>query len=192
MTNCFFFSSLIFIFFCFATSQSAGRQKSLSKQNSDSARIRFDGIYNTWDTSRLAGSGERMCDVYKSLNFSFFTPNKKAYSVKGATMDYSFEECKFYGTLNSKDFGEYKIIGDSIFASIPTVFILGGMRYKQLKNPAHFRGYIKNRDTILDWHIIPPYPLRMRKFIREQNAFLITPHVLYFMHNDGIKCLPID
>ncbi|HRP91207.1 MAG TPA: hypothetical protein PKX92_14360 [Edaphocola sp.] len=77
--------------------------------------------------------------------------------------------------------GKYTIEGNVIFATdIPITLVAWGGRMKIYY--ANFEGIIKNSDTILNWHMIPPYP-KANKRLNDNFKFEITPKTLYFIES---------
>lgn len=58
---------------------------------------------------------------------------------------------------------------------------------------ANFRGIIKNRDTITDWKVVPPYPNGLNKEDLDyySNKSGLVPKTLYFVKTDAVRCLNV-
>jgi hypothetical protein len=52
--------------------------------------------------------------------------------------------------------------------------------------------FVKTRDTITEWKVIPPYPKDFTKFVKKINKHLFEPHTLYFVKTDAVKCLQME
>ncbi len=178
--------SLILIFHSHLIKEIDTEPSGIETNFTDTTRIRFDGIYNTLDTSILL-SGKKASEHYTSNCLAVFTKNNQAIRIIGATVDNSFKECAFYKKIKKEQIGEYYVKGDSIYACIPTTFVLPGMRYRLYR--AFFRGFIKNKDTIINWQMMPPYPVKLSKFVRERNTWLLEPQSLYFIKVEAVHCL---
>ena len=154
----------------------------------DTNKIRFDGIYNVYDTSLLY-SGEKANEAYVTINDVVFTKNGFVHRGSGVTTDSIhftkeswLRSCLKFNYL----WGNYITVGDSIYAYTQLEMFIRGGRLKPFY--ANFSGYIKNRDTILNWRMVRPYP----KVNPEWNQNFIndtTPRMLYFIKNDAVKCL---
>lgn len=167
----------------------------------DTTKIRFDGYYNTLDTlvvkdKRRSDYGKSNSQLYKTIHLKIFGKNKKQFISFDNTKDNSALTCEFY----NKEFDRYKLYGikcpkftiknDSIYSyDIDLITVSAGQRVPVGFN---YRGFVKNRDTIIDWKIIPPYPKDLTKFVLEVNKDFFKPKTLYFVKTDAVKCLKID
>lgn len=167
----------------------------------DNSRLQFNGFYNTLDTISLDNEGNKSYKHLTALYWVIFNKNQKIYVSSGAstsTSNVAFD-CNYYKRINDSYrkekvnvIGYYTIKGDSIYASLPIYFIRPGMVPKLCD--ANYRGFIKNKDTITDWKVIPPYPIKIGKFEKrfQPNSHLFEPQTLYFIKTDAIKCLQMD
>lgn len=149
--------------------------------------IRTDGMYNMLDTTLLP-SGQPAMEHYTTQGLVVFATDTTLYRDNGVTIDSLPFNCRYYQLYNRKADGEYYIKGDSVFATVATTFVVGA-RYRSFL--AHFRGYIKNRDTITDWKVVPPYPKKVTRRATNavENKDLFAPQVMYFIPTDAVKCL---
>ena len=151
-------------------------------------KLRTDGLYSTYDTSSMP-CGERRMEHYKIFSPIYVLNSSKAiylYQLGDRGVELSslayFKNFKHIennvGTLHT-----YQAV---IKASLPIQLYVWGMRLKTFT--AHFEGTIKNRDTILDWKMVPPYPKAPGKF---NNDFkdLLRPKLLYFIENKELAGL---
>jgi hypothetical protein len=184
----YFILLLFFSFFLKGGYMQTGQNYRCAKVNpliSDTAKIRFDGIYNPYDTS-ITPRGDKRNLIYKTDNFIVLFNNGKTYRCSSVSLDSAVFQEKYYTFLDSASLGNYKIINDSIFACTPTAFYKWGMRRKFFN--AHYSGYIKNKDTIVDWKMVHPYPDVNPKY-NFNFIYHTTPRMLYFIKNDAIRCL---
>jgi hypothetical protein len=115
-------------------------------------KIRFDGVYHQVTNSKAAGMY-----IYGAIIFFDNNATFSAGSYK------SFEEFQVWQQMYNNDkkmmpyWGVYNIISDTIRSIIlqpyPGGLLGGGKLYE-----CHFQGIIKNRDSILQWHLVAPYP----------------------------------
>lgn len=154
----------------------------------DSSKIRFDGFYSAIDTTTLP-NGNKRSEVYTSQNEVVFCLNKKQYISNGASVSNEALTCDFYRNISSELLGEFTIKGNEIYSYSPLYFVMYGSFSKI--HYAHFKGYIKNRDTIVDWKIVPPYPKNIGNWEinHPRNKFQFMPKTLYFVKTDAVKCL---
>ena len=151
----------------------------------DTNRIRFNGIYNTYDTS-LTHRGDRSNEISVTDVFIVFIKKNKIFRDGCCTIDSIAFQPEFYKRLDSAWIGTYMIKRDSIFAYIPTgLYKYGGMT-RTLN--ANYSGYIKNRDTIIDWKMVPPFP-DVNPKANGNFIYHTTPRMLYFIKNDAVRCL---
>jgi hypothetical protein len=77
--------------------------------------------------------------------------------------------------------GVFEIKHDTINAEIYTEYFDGTIKRLQLKI-SHFEGTIKNKDTLSQWHMIPPYPkISLADGLNQQIfEYLKSPRDLYF------------
>ena len=147
--------------------------------------IRYDGLYNAYDTS-IFHSGERLNEILVTDGEVIFFKNGKVINFTSGIEDSAALDPKFYKRFSSKKLGKYTTKDDSIFVYAPISLFIWGMRLRLYY--AHYSGYIKNRDTILNWKMIPPYPdvnLRLNDYLKEYT----TPKMLYFIKTDAIRSL---
>lgn len=104
--------------------------------------------------------------------------------------------CEFYQKENDRyskykiKYSKFTIKNDSIYTyHAILITVAAGQRVPVWCN---FRGYVKNKDTITDWKIIPPYPKDFTKSVKKWNADLFKPHTLYFVKTDAVKCLQMN
>ncbi len=144
--------------------------------------IRSDGLYSLCDASTSTNSE-------KPVNYYIYSPlvflNDSVGRWKNYAGYYNDEPLRmdFYTQLG-KHFeigvGRYVLSSDTLFAKLPITLYGGGMRQQIYE--AYFQGTLKNRDTIVDWHMIPPYPKANRR-LNDDFDFLKTPHMLYFIES---------
>lgn len=145
-------------------------------------KIRFDGVYHEATDTNAVGMY-----IYGAI---VFFENGATYSAGSSK---SLEEFQVYYPTYKDDkndfylWGVYNIIYDTITAIIFTPYpggLLGGEKLYE----SHFQGIIKNRDSILQWHLVPPYPQVSKR--AGDNVWLINnakePINLYF------KNVPVD
>jgi hypothetical protein len=151
----------------------------------DVNKIRYDGYYTVLERDKHLTS---LCDVVfnhqAKVNINFFgLQNNEA------------KNCEFYKNIDKfktnklLPVGKFTITGDEIYAFAPyTLRIRGSLPRTYM---THFKGNIKNRDTIVNWHVIEPYPHKIGKSELENpiNIIDITPKVLVFVQTDAVKCL---
>jgi len=92
---------------------------------------------------------------------------------------------KYEGINNLGEPGNYIVRNDTIYANIPIALDgnnwLGWYIYKPYE--CSFQGYIKNQDTIVDWHLVKPYP---NIKIKENYMDLVEPRMLYFIESEEL------
>jgi hypothetical protein len=150
--------------------------------------LRCDGLYNTYDTSKLRCSlqiNERYV-IYKPL--IILNSHNLKHSTPGGSLDSNNLTFEFYANLINftKLVGNYYINNDTLRAKTPVYLYAPGMRLKLYE--CNYIGIIKNRDTITDWHIVPPYPKANPKF-NENFHDLLEPHTLYFIKSTALSKL---
>lgn len=161
--------------------------KSDAQNTYTSSVLRKDGFYNTYDIS-IMPCGEKINQHYTIYAPLIIISNKNAVYQNGADKGNTLSTLDFYSNLNdfSEVVGGYSIKNNTITAHLPLVLFVRGMRTKIFQ--AHFRGTIKNRDTIINWRMIPPYPDAPKKF---NNDFkdLTAPKLLYFIESKELSGL---
>lgn len=152
--------------------------------HNDTSGIRFDGLYNTFDTSMLH-CGKRAYEQYTTSNSIVFLMNNNMFH-NSRLVSYGMPSVynESIERRGSKSIGKYKIIGDSIYATIPTQFARANERV--IFKDANYSGYIKNKDTILGWRIVPPYPDIKLKYNRNF-AYDTMPKMIYFIKYDKVR-----
>jgi hypothetical protein len=142
-------------------------------------------------------NGKRYRDVFTSIRFVVFNKNKGVYQNSGNNKDDSPYKCSYYKMIanwhkehKKEIFGNFLIKKDSIYAYLPITLNTWGMIPRTVK--CNYRGYIKNKDTITDWRVVPPYPRGISNFIFENNLDLFNSQTLYFVKTEAVKCLKMD
>jgi hypothetical protein len=188
MKNIFFFFLVlsILLFYLYVECQPIQSYKEIIPQLfSDTSKIRFDGFYNIYDTT-LTHSGNKRNEEYVSDHLVVFTKEDRIFRSSGVSVDSIAFSADYYRNLKPTYFGDYSIRGDSVFAHTPIELFIRGGRLKPFS--AYFSGYIKNKDTILNWKMVPPYPDVKPKW----NQYFIndtTPKMLYFIKANAVGCL---
>ncbi len=163
----------------------------------DTTKIRFDGFYNLIEDTIIFRNGTKYYFPRSNTNnVRIFNKNKNLYFSSGKINEYSPLNCEFYQKEN-KRYNEYNIKypkftikNDSIYTYHGILITVGaGQRIPVFCN---FRGFVKTRDTITDWKIIPPYPKDFTKFVKKNNEELFKPHTLIFIKTNAVKCLEMD
>jgi hypothetical protein len=185
---------LIFLWWALVYTGCAGHKEAgylWNPQPSNTDKIRIDGMYNTLDTTLLS-NGKRLSDHNTTIGFIVFKKDQSIFRDNGGNIDSLPFTCEYYKQYNRKARGQYEIKGDSVIAYLPATFIVWGMRFKTYN--AWFKGYIRNRDTITGWHVVPPYPKKIGKWSLklENNQVIFTPHTIYFIKTDAVNCLGTD
>jgi hypothetical protein len=163
----------------------------------DTTKIRYDGYYHLIEDTVVYTNGYKYVFLSdKTSNLRIFNKNKNIYFNSGKVNEYSPLTCEFYQKENDRynkykiKYLKYTIKNDSLYTYNGILITVGaGQRVTVLCN---FRGFIKNKDTITDWKVIPPYPKDFTKSVLKRNADLIEPHTLYFVKTDAVKCLKMD
>ena len=169
----------------------------LSSLSGDSvSSLRFDGLYNLYDTSHSSypDPEKRNFEVYAICEPLIFINNKNVIWESNILYnDYvplSIQHYNHYlNPLFENTVGNYIFKNDTIIAKTPiSLFHPHGMVINLCN--AYFQGVIKDRDTILNWHMIPPYPKVSESINANRLNFLKKPHALYFM--EGKELLGLD
>lgn len=150
--------------------------------------LRSYGLYNTYDTS-LMPCGERI-----NIHFNTYSPlfilneNKAVYIHKTGDKGTVFTSDKYFQKLQSDQSiqGTYSVENKKIKASLPINLFVWGMRIKTFTT--HFEGEVINRDTIINWRMVPPYPKAPKKFNADFED-LLTPKLLYFIESKELSGL---
>lgn len=151
----------------------------------DTGKLRFDGLYSTYANEGLCGPQHNL--PFKALNYFVLLDNKKIYyNARGGAcdspdfLDYSFEHwaCKMVGT--------YTVHNDTMYANIPVIFSHPCRAVKLATT--HYKGYVKNADTVVGWRMVPPYPKLKEKY---KSYFVedTIPKLMYFLKNNSIVTL---
>jgi hypothetical protein len=164
----------------------------------DTTKIKFNGYYNKIVDTIISFDGLKYSTPLKITNeLIIFNKNKKIFiNVNESTNDSSSFNCKYYKEIFVRyskykiNYPKYTIKNDSLYTYHGILItVSAGQRVPVYCN---FRGYVKNRDTITDWKVIPPYPKDFTKFVKKINADLFVPHTLFFVKTDAVKCLKMD
>ncbi len=164
----------------------------------DTTKVKYNGYYNLIaDTITFTNGYKYTFPRHITDGLTVFNQNKNVYICGGATLDNSALSCEFYQSIvnwskmhNEDYLGKYTIKNDSIYAYALAHIVITAGRVADVY--CNYRGFVKNRDTITDWKVIPPYSKDFTKFVIENNQSLLNPHTLYFVKTDAVKCLEMD
>jgi hypothetical protein len=149
--------------------------------------LRTDGLYTVKDNAISIYDGKPKPKVYSPLIFL----NKKKVLWTVNVVSYDDSDLKLSSYLDYPNFtdaiGDYVVRNDTIWAKIPITLKGRGAALNAYES--YFQGEIKNRDTIINWHMIPPFPKANRKW-NDNFDFLIKPNQLYFI--EGKELLGLD
>ena len=140
--------------------------------------LRSDGLY-----SAVAVEIDTFEQKFKSIIPLNILNNKKA----TMTLEANFNDVAFRLEyhVNTRLFtayvGDYVIRNDTIWAKLPILLNGRGMIPKIYES--YFQGEIKNRDTIVNWRMIRPFPKANRNWNDEGFKLLIKPHQLHFIES---------
>jgi hypothetical protein len=96
--------------------------------------------------------------------------------------DAAFQLEYYANTQRFTDYvGDYVIRNDTIWAKLPILLDGRGMVPKIYES--YFQGKVKNRDTIVNWRMIKPFPKANKNLNQEDLRFLTKPHKLYFIES---------
>ncbi len=198
MKKIIFISILVFSSCAYKVKTSIKPLTVIESQKLDTTKIRYNGYYNKIVDTFVYSNGLRY-DFPKSITNELivFSKNKKIYiNDNTATRDSSSFNCKYYKEIYTRlklynvDLPNFTVKNDSIYTFFDAIITVGGGQ--RVPVYCNYRGYVKNRDTIADWKVIPPYPKDFTKFVIEKNKDLFEPKTLYFVKTDAVKCLKID
>jgi hypothetical protein len=139
--------------------------------------LRLDGLY-----SAVAVEIDTFEQKFKTITPLNILNNQKA----TMTFECNFNDAAFLLQyyINTRLFtayvGDYVVRKDTIWAKLPVQFYGRGMIPKIYES--YFQGEIKNRDTIVNWRMIRPFPKVNRNW-NEDFEFLTKPHQLYFIES---------
>jgi hypothetical protein len=148
----------------------------------DTTKIRFNGFYT------MVGKAKHL----SADKGAVFTKEKKVFVQGGSLEGNQALLCETYKSIDPTYLGQFTIKNNEIHACVPFYFRKRG----RLASPyriymTNFRGIIKNRDTITDWKVVPPYPAGLDKEDLDYyaNKNWLAPKILYFVKTDAVKCL---
>lgn len=136
------------------------------------------------DTFKPSLDNRRMNEMCQTIDMLIFLDEERVcYDHNKCYSGMPDFQCEFFTHDAKKVTGHYKIVGDSIYADVTTRFRKNGYKNEYLQT--HYSGYIKNRDTILGWKIVPPYP---KVSVRFNNDYVkdTAPKTLYFVKYERV------
>jgi hypothetical protein len=140
-------------------------------------RLRSDGLYSAVDIE---------IDTFEE-KFKTITPLIVLNTQKNILINYAYSHdaalhLKHYVVHNFIDYvGDYVIHKDTIWAKIP--IILDGRGGIPKIYESYFQGELKNRNTIVHWRMIRPFPKANRNWNDESFRHLTKPHTLCFIES---------
>ena len=140
--------------------------------------LRLDGLYTTIDVEV-----DTFEQKFKTLTPLIVLNTQKAIFVLESNFNDVALSLEYYiNTRRFKDYvGDYVVRNDTIWAKIP--ILLSGTGEIPKIYESYFQGEIKNRDTIVNWRMIRPFPKANRKLNEESFRHLIKPHQLRFIES---------
>ncbi len=186
-------SLFIFCFLLFACNSSKNPKASeqfidlmIKKKNLDDVNLNFSGFYNK-DIQENALISEVIVSQgkYFSENPFFFFRNGLIFSLVGQASDsggFSRGILKYPPTTKygNRNWGTYDVNRDTINAMIFCQLSRNDNAQLYAYRECHFQGLIKDSVTIVDWKLIPPYPIYSERFDKGLIDDFINPSVLKF------------
>jgi hypothetical protein len=122
-------------------------------------------------------------EKFKTLTPLMILNNQKAMLTDEANFnDVAFHLEYYINTRHFIDYvGDYVIRKDTIWAKLPILFYGRGEVPKIYES--YFQGELRNRDTIVNWRMIRPFPKANRNWNEESFRHLIKPHQLCFIES---------
>lgn len=152
----------------------------------DVTKLNFDGFYSRYDKKYPH-------DRYMALLPIIFKKKNKIFIDAGGFTVERPMICSDFSNIKNSDLGTYIIIGNEIIAFVPTNIAFGdGAYYKTYS--LNYKGYIKNRDTIINFHAVPPFPNKFDKavFNSSHNTSIFEPQTYIYIENDTVHCLKAE
>ena len=149
---------------------------------------RTDGAYSLEQDS-VTWFGKKVTTFYKVYSPMIFLNDTNVFWWNGmGSTDSSLVKLSIYTPSNFMKplVGYYVINRDTLHIKMPVTLVGSG---KQLIfHTAYFQGILINNDTIMDWHMVPPYPKVNMEWNRNLN-FYTKPKMLHFIENPELKQL---
>ena len=135
-------------------------------KNGDLSKLNFEGAYHFNIEPR-----------YQLDHPIYFFKNGLVYYDGISTKDIAFYESWMRkNSFPNKTWGVYEIVGDTLKVSVYSVYYDNTAHYLQ----TNFQGIIKNRDIILDWRVIEPYPKLNKVLTKSYDSLFKWHNNLYF------------
>ena len=154
------------------------------KSNKSLSHLNFDGMYQQINVENYHrdyyenGKKYQVDTPYVDRPLFFFESGLIVFSQVLYPLKESFDKVMLtYGTQKESfynQWGVFDMVGDTIRAYIYIDFAAKGRLL------CNFEGIVKNRDTILQWHMIQPYPKKVPLVSHWVIEKLSKPKNLYF------------
>lgn len=148
-------------------------------------KVTLNGYYNTYDTNYIykydKNDTNTTVDILVFLNATNIFYN--GHAVSSERPDFNWE---FFKRNAKRRIGSYSILDDSLYVSVNTAFAGPSNMIRYFR--ANYSGYILNKDTIIGWKMIPPYPkvkLRFNEHFYEDTI----PKTLFFVPHKKVEQL---
>ena len=163
--------------------------------------LRTDGLYSVYDTTPTV-TGAKPMGYLKIINPIQVINQDIMNYASGSYISYSPLKLTHYTSLFSRASKHkwfhrlklernYYIVDSFLHLCRPYVFTVRGGGQKHYI--AHFQGEIKNRDTIINWRMVPPFPTiaNSKNGQRYNNGFKteLKPKLLYFIQSEELSKL---
>jgi hypothetical protein len=153
-----YFSSILILTLSGCFNEKAFIQPDLNSKPKNNL-LRYDGVYSLYDTHKGNDSIPMLQRAFLIEPIRFFENRYFMHTsvcyVEEETYQ-KFNKRNLYNKSPGRNQGCFFIHNDSLYMIGKFSFYWRGKISKFYI--AHFRGYIKNQDTITDWKMIPPYP----------------------------------
>ena len=140
-----------------------------NSKNNDTLKLNFEGAY-----SKAAKTPETF---YLERPVYFFKNGLVFLEGEGIGKDSLNNDLGMRKYLkNDPVWGTYEITGDTINVSIRYIYIGGFASYRQ----TNFQGIIKDKNTIIQWHVTKPYPKLPKYKFKDYLSFFEDTVNLYY------------
>ena len=148
-----------------------------SKQN-DSMNVNFSGFY----FNKTMSDEYKLAKEYYAVSpILFFNNGLVFYQNILAKDSIEFANLLSYANVKGdvRNWGAYSIVGDTISA---VIYCVHARNKAQIFHylPCHYKGYIKDSATIVDWKLIEPFPAINKKYEPNFLARETKPAILEF------------
>lgn len=154
-----------------------------TEKTSDSLKEMINQKHSTLERINFEGSFTPISKYFLETPTTFFKNGLVYYDFADASDSVGYNTwVKKYFAIQKGGWGTYSIVDDTIKAIVYVPYYDAFAHYIQ----TNFQGIIKDKNTILNWHVVKPYP-KLKKNLFEGFQYLLNRHYDLYLKRLSIR-----